>query len=482
MIRIADVRFLADVPARRVMVLGELADWRPALTAASVDVVEEAPDLVIAERRHARRAASLGAQTVIVLGSAPMILRRRGYRTRAMVVRKGGAGAGLRLVVPADAAAAVRHALLARVPGRSGRKRVATRALVAAVRRGIPLPGTITVGTKTGGQPLTLARAEEVGVAPTGDWCLLTGDGDDLQRLVWLCFTNRRESPEYAVKSTRVPGNDEPFAREVDALGSLTSLPPGIRRHAPHLHGRLVVDGMPATVETAAPGQPLHVLLAAEERPHASSLVERVADWAVDLAEATCLPPPDLAPELRRLHEQVVPEWVDAGAPRGLVAMLPQLSGCLQHNDLGPWNILVDGPSFTVVDWESSVRCGLPLWDLVYFLSDALTARPGVASNDERLERILALLRGQDRASAAMFTRLRNASETLRVPADAVGAIVTLGWLHHGLSATRRAQRAARHGVASGAASAAGPLQQIAKPWLSDPSLGVRWPAFAGET
>ena len=44
--------------------------------------------------------------------------------------------------------------------------------------------------------------------------------------------------------------------------------------------------------------------------------------------------------------------------------------GCMEHRDMGPWNILVDGHgAWQAADWESSVGVGVPLTDLWYFLT-----------------------------------------------------------------------------------------------------------------
>jgi hypothetical protein len=472
-IRIADARLLANVPVSRVTLLGSLEGWSDALRAVGIDVVDSGADLVVAESSFARRAARLDAPVVIVLGARRGVLRRAGYSSRTLVVRPGRAG--IRLFVPVDDSRAAEHALLLRIPGRSWIKRVAARAALVALRAGMPLRAAITIGTRGADPPRILAEASTLGTGPPTEWYLLAGDGDDLQRLVWFCFDGDSRSPAWAVKCSRVPGNDESFRREAAALVALDRLPPA-RRHAPRLLGRLEVDGLPIAVETAGVGQPLQLLL-----PHARAngleIVNAIADWVVELGRATARPAADLRPELRRLDDEVVPLW--AGAPPGLAASLPAVAAVLQHNDLGCWNILVEDSTFTVLDWESSRPSGLPLWDLVYFLTDALSGLTAPEDNQEKERRMLELLRGELVTSGLLFGRLAAAAAAFGVPANAVGPIVTLGWLHHGLSADARARRGSRQGATTGAPSSAGPLQQIADSWLSDPALGVAWTAFA---
>src|SRR6185312_9390157 len=103
-IRVADGRFLAPSPVERVRLEGDLDDWRVALEKVGIQVVDDDPDLVVCERRHARQAVRLDAPAVLVLGAARGPLRRSGYATRLILVRPGSAGP--RLYVPVDFCAA----------------------------------------------------------------------------------------------------------------------------------------------------------------------------------------------------------------------------------------------------------------------------------------------------------------------------------------------------------------------------------------
>jgi len=474
-IRLADPRLLVDVFVSRVTLLGSLPGWPEALATAGIEVVEADADLVVAEARLARRAAALGAPAVVLVGVRPRPLRRAGYLTRAIFVRPGGSG--LRLYVPVDARRATRHLLRSPLAGRSAPKRAVLVAYLLALRAGLPLRSALTIGTRTGAAPCLLAAAKQVGLPAVDDWCLITGDGDDLQRLVWLCFDGG-DRPAWAVKCGRVPGSDAPFAREEAALRALDVLPTALRRHAPRLLGRIEVDRLPVAVETAGAGQPLQSLLPARLGERGRRVVLDVAEWVLGVARSTRQPPAALAPELERLGGVVVPAWVADGASAGLTAMLSAIPGVLQHNDLGSWNIVSDGETFTVVDWESTTGCGLPLWDLVYFLTDALTRLRATSSADVDGPHMLALLRGELEESSVLFDYVRRAARELELPAETIGPIVTLGWLHHGLSANARAQRGRAFGAVTRGASQVGPLQKLARPWLADPALGVSWPAL----
>ena len=57
-------------------------------------------------------------------------------------------------------------------------------------------------------------------------------------------------------------------------------------------------------------------------------------------------------------------------AYRERLEVLGRLPTVVEHRDFAPWNLLVDEDgTLRAVDWESSVRCGLPLLDLWYFLT-----------------------------------------------------------------------------------------------------------------
>jgi hypothetical protein len=252
-------------------------------------------------------------------------------------------------------------------------------------------------------------------------------------------------------------------------------LPPVLRRHAPGIVGRASVDGLPVTVETAVPGRPLHVELASGR--DCTDVVAAIADWIVELGEATRAAPAALAPEIERLDEDVLPPWAGAGAPAGLARALPPVPAVLQHNDIGCWNVHVDGGEFAVVDWESSRIAGLPLWDLLYFLTDALAEVSAHSGGFGKEHAVPRLLRGELTASQILFERLADAAERLDVPAVAVGPIATLAWLEHARSPGLRAEIASVQEAESGVDRF--PLEEIASYWLSDPLLGVDWAAYS---
>jgi hypothetical protein len=474
-LRPADLRFLAPTLPRRVRLLGTPEGLEDAFRDAGAELVDGGPDMVVAAAGQAAVAASSGAPFVVVLGRRTRSLRRAGYATRTLLVRHGRSGP--RLFVPLDASAALEHALYRPRPGRSTIKRAAARGAVAAARAGIPVVSTVTVAARTPELlPAFLRGAAETGGLLLGkDWSLDLGDGDDLQRALWLCFEGNAGPPAWAVKFTRAPGNGTPFERDEAAAEVVGQLPAEVRGHVPQYVGRFRIDGLHALVESAASGTTLQEAL--EHGGAGPRTVDAIADWIIALGEATLAAPPALSPELRRLERDVLPKWKPERRPESLGRGLDGVPAVLQHNDLGTWNIVVGTGTFTVLDWESTRPAGLPLCDLVYFLTDALS--PRLADPDSRTEAMLALLRGNAGASPRLFERVAAAADSLRIRRDVVGAIVTLGWLQHGLSHIERAERASGEAARAAVGSPPAAMGRIAAPWLRDPALGVDWPGFA---
>ena len=158
------------------------------------------------------------------------------------------------------------------------------------------------------------------------------------------------------------------------------------------------------------------------------------------------------------------------------MSRLPELRGVLQHNDLGTWNIVVRPGGFVAVDWESARRPGLPLWDLLYFLVDALPLLEGSTTSEQRVTEALRILRGESPSSPVLFDWLRRGVASAGVPEEAVGPIATLCWLHHGLSHVPR--RAAADRAEPGSSADPSPIDLLAPRWLLDPALGPTWNAW----
>jgi Phosphotransferase enzyme family len=470
-LRRIDVRFVLPRAPREAVVLG-LEDWHAALRNNGDDLRMDGlqPDLAVAPVDRAQEAVSTGAEAVILEGRGGVqTLRRAGFVTRAYLPLPGLAEPDL--LLPLGPGSPARYALARWRPATTALKRTRNALAARLAERGtVPGRPHQVVGTRERGPPFLIAAAAAVGIPPDVGWFLTLGQGDDLTRAVFHLFPPCEERPSWVLKFARVPGYEEPFARDEAALALAASGGPTVTAHAPSLLGRFEAASHHASVETAAVGERLSTMLA-RSRSDARAAIDEIAAWIVDVAEKTAAPSHMLAAERARVGKEVLPAW--SADPR-LVTELPELPAVLQHNDLGSWNVVWDAPGrFTAVDWESARRHGFPLWDLLYFLVDVLPQLDGARSIEARVDGALQLLRGQTRWSTTLFAWIRKAVERASLPPETVGRLATLAWLHHGLSHNARAEAVAR--AAGGTGVEIPPIERIAPVWLSDPMLGVDW-------
>jgi aminoglycoside phosphotransferase (APT) family kinase protein len=181
------------------------------------------------------------------------------------------------------------------------------------------------------------------------------------------------------------------------------------------------------------------VELAAEgHRPH-------VDDWRSRLVEAPLASfarspdARDTLPHIPRVH--------------ALLDRLHDLPSVPEQRDLGPWNLLLgDDGRLLVLDWESAEPNGLPLLDLVYFLTyasffldDALHSGRVVDSYARSLDPITAT----GRVVAACERRY---VERLGLDPALISPLRALAWISH--SSSERARRRLDPHGAGGAAHA----------------------------
>lgn len=473
-LRRVDARFALPHPVERATVLGDLDAWRQGLELAGVEVTSGDVDLVVAPSALADQAVIRSADAILLEGrGGDRALVRAGYHVRKLLPLPDLEEPDL--LLPVERGTPARYALVRWRPAESVAKRTRNRAVAALVARGV-LPDVRPVqvlGLRTAAPPFPLAAAEPLGLDAGSGWFLTLGQGDALTRAVFHVFPDGSGEPAWVVKIARVPGYEEPFVRDELGLRIARQASDLVARHAPRFVGRFEVGGLHGSVETAAVGERLSTLLRRAARPDGVALVETIAAWILGVERETATPPDGLAEKRNRLRQEVLPAWTDRGAPADLVERVPAVPAVLQHDDLGTWNIVADGASFTVVDWESARERGFPLWDLLYFLVDALAQLDGAWSDDDRVRHALALLRGELVSSPVLFGWVRRAVDASRIPAEAVGPLATLCWLHHGLSHVKRL--APSESLDGSLAGRIPPVERIAPAWLQDPLLGTEW-------
>jgi hypothetical protein len=478
-----DPRFVLPHRVRRAVVLDGLEEWRAGLVSAGIEVSDassngEPPDLVVTPARLAEVARDTRARSIIVEGSRRRPFRQGDYQARQLLLRPTRERPTLAL--PLDQPAPVSYALERWSVVDRRWKSARMRAARLLVSRGL-FPSwaspVVTFATRAAGPPTLVAAAGELGVPSDASWFLTFGQGDALSRNAFQLFRAGSDQPEWVLKFARVAGYSDRFDNDQRGLQLARTAGDLIAAHAPRLVGRFDVDGVHASLETAAAGRRLpDVLLTPGDRTIKLRLIERIAGWIQELGRLTQTSPETMAAERTRLRSDVVPRWRELGVGSELVDELPPLAAVTQHNDLGTWNVIAEDGNFVVVDWENVREAALPLWDLFYFLGNALVLLDGSDAPEQLPVRMVRLFAGEAPSSPLLFSWVRRATEAAGIPRDAVGAIATLCWLSHSLSASA-------HNVDLATFTPRDPprmhgLEGMARAWMAHPALGSGWTAW----
>jgi hypothetical protein len=478
-----DPRFVLPHRVSRAVVLDGLDDWRAGLIAAGIEVSartdeHEPPDVVVSPARLAADARSTGAKSIIVEGSPRRAFRGDEYQARRLLLRptRERPTLGLPLDQPFTASYALKRWSVVDRHWKTARMEAA-RILVA---RGV-FPAwaspVVTIATRTTGPPTLVAAAVEFGVPEGVSWFLTFGQGDALSRNAFQLFRPGSAEPEWILKFARVPGYSERFDNDEQGLRLAQAAGDPIAEHVPRLLGRFALEGVHASLETAAPGRRLRdVLLTPGDRAAKLRLIERIGHWILELGRLTRGSPEVTAAERHRLRTDVVPSWSELGVDSNLVDRLPNVPAVLQHNDLGTWNVVADDGEFVVVDWENARDAALPIWDLLYFLGDAFVLLDGSGSPEQLPTQMTRLFAGEAPSSPLLFSWVRRAAEAAAVPPDAVGAMTTLCWLSHSLAVDTHNLNLAAFNPRD--APRAHGIEGIARAWMTHPALGPTWSAW----
>jgi Phosphotransferase enzyme family len=480
-----DPRFILPHRVKRAVVLDGLEEWRAGLASAGIEVSEaggklKPPDVAISPAGLATEALETGAQSIILEGPRERRFRQDDYHTNEVLLRPTRERPTLAL--PLDQPKPVSYALerWSVVDRRWKKARMETARFL--VMRGI-FPAwaspMLTVATRTAGPPLFVRVAEELGVPRDASWFLTFGQGDALSRNAFQLFAAGSEQPDWILKFARVAGYSERFDNDERGLRVAGAVGDIIAGHAPRLVGRFDVDGVHASLETAAGGKRLRdVLVTPGQRSAKLRLIDRIAAWIIELGRLTHASPEALRAEQARLRSEVIPKSHELGARADLLDELPPLPAVVQHNDLGTWNVVAEDGDFVVVDWENVREAAFPLWDLLYFLGDAFVLVDGPDNPAQRPTRIARLFAGDAPSSSLLFSWVRRGVEAAGVPPDAVGAVATLCWLSHSLSAS--AHNADLATFTPGDPPRMHGIEGIARAWTAHPALGAGWNAWRG--
>jgi hypothetical protein len=472
-LRRIDARFLLPHPVRRAAVLPGIDGWQEELERVGVELGSngaEPLDLVVGPTERAREAASLHPRAVILEGRGRRWQKHADLEQCAYLPLPGE---GEPLVyVPLGERGLARYAFAQWAFTDSRWKQLRNKVVGSLAGQALlpPLRAEVVVGSRPA-LPFIVRGALELGLPEDVRPLLLAGQGDDYSRAAFLLFEPGASEPSWALKFQRLPVPSPAFELEARGLALAREAGGRVAAHAPHWLGTCETEGLQCTLESAAHGKPLLALLRSSPgRGETKQAVEQVCGWLVEVGRVTLSPPETLHDERRRLTEDVLGPW-----NRGpeLVDELPDLPAVLQHNDVGSWNVFVDGDEFTVLDWEDCVRHGLPLSDLIYFLADVAAQVDGITDPADRGPHFERLFLGEAPSSALVFRWIRTMVDALELPREAVGPIATLCWLHHGLAGERRAKGTSDSKSRDYVAHTV--LRDVAERWLRHPGLGPGW-------
>ncbi len=221
-------------------------------------------------------------------------------------------------------------------------------------------------------------------------WLLINGSTSTASKLVWLGWRNKDSLPCLTVKFARYLRYNYRIKAEYNALQQLNT---HLRNDPGHLQvvarplAATRLDGLEVTIETALTGRIIPALLQEQvARPGRQvSGLASLLNWLIHLHLKTAtLPTPAQLDELvfkpllaaltdlnLSASEKEAMEWLMTLARSNLAqARALPLPLVFNHNDLGPFNVLVGraGDLTGLLDWEFAAR-GLPLSDLFYFLN-----------------------------------------------------------------------------------------------------------------
>jgi len=203
----------------------------------------------------------------------------------------------------------------------------------------------------------------------------------------YLAFSERNDTPLFAVKIHRDPGHGRKALKEESTLSLLANVGGGFGGSVPRVLLCERVSQVWVLVQTILRGTPMLARSGSDGMPdarQASSNFEIASEW-LSLLDSGTRDRSEVAtrtlregglkllkrfPSLFRLSppELCYLESLEAALPRVCAS-----GGVIQHGDFCRQNILLSGSSrkrkIGVIDWTDSRTCGFPLHDLFFFLA-----------------------------------------------------------------------------------------------------------------
>jgi hypothetical protein len=463
-----------DVPPADLVVLSDptarvLQCAHAALAAGGACYVEWRPTLLGHRRRRARlRAADL--EPVQTYWAWPPPTRR-----------------SPQFWLPHEGDAAISHFLSTRATARTLARRTLRRASRTAWRVGrrVGLLGpTCTIARRScDGEHRTSLEAELTrrwvnwGLGPEPDslsCIMLTGGHSRLNKVVILVFADNDSAPRLAIKLARVPQAERALVREAEALRRVAAGSVRALADVPKVVFCEPLAGTFAVGETPMLGTPVTSILSREtHRNLALQVTEALA--AMASANESVTPPtywerivqPALDDFQTRFGNLIEHDAVDE--TRQALANLPVLPSTTEHRDCSPWNVLLSGSGrLALLDWESAEPAGLPLLDLVYYLTNATLFVDGTLASGRERATYAQMLQPTTRSGRVFSEAVHLYCASTAVDPRVVPVLRRFGWMLHAPGEHDRIMALQPEASSDDAASQAVSLSL----WLEDVSQG----------
>jgi aminoglycoside phosphotransferase (APT) family kinase protein len=287
---------------------------------------------------------------------------------------------------------------------------------------------------------------------------LITSGRDDGSRLVLLPFGPRASRPTAVVKIARLARFTGHTEREQATLSELRrALDPGLRTTVPEPLGMYGSGAYPVFRETPIPGR---TIASSSGRWRASSArqisdLRLASDWIARFHSATLL-------HRVRWDEDQIEQWLSGRFDRytqtfgagpeenDLFAAARERARSLvgeripivwSHNDYGPWHVYRSGADLAVIDWEFGgpalrERWGLPLCDLVYFVTHWTYLARGLEDAEGRLgafKNLFLAKQGSDLRGDAARDCLTEYLQRLQTASGFLGLLVVHTWVERAI-------------------------------------------------
>ena len=257
--------------------------------------------------------------------------------------------------------------------------------------------------------------------------------------IIIFVLDEKNQTPVLLAKVPRLPGDDGQLQRETRNLRAAQESRDGGFRSIPRVIAFEEYGGHRFLVESIVPGRPI--------RPDAIRLrpedtIQKTIDWLFEFQSASVADAKPLATVFSgRVAEQLavldrfLPESGEERealeTTRDEIEILASSGLCtvFEHGDFSPPNILVDSDgNIGIVDWELAEPQGIPITDVLFFLTSAAFARARAGYGQQRVLAFQNAFFGSDPWACKFVRRF---CERLEINSEFVGSLMVICWARY---------------------------------------------------